>query len=213
MWLWYPVTMSIIQNAVMIIEDWPDVSFLVSSHVHDFRTHTFHDGTSISVDGGRDYIKRCGPPNWAGLGTKWMEFNLDDKEPFIVIKNRLLWGTRGKDGRQPHKWVRLMDCSTEHLQAILDTQAISPLYRDVIKSIMEVEKGVMPAPPKKPIQTRNILNVAKQTTPYIHKAVRPKYPYINPTLCCANIDERAAHVNSRTRWKNVTCPACLKLRN
>jgi len=183
----------------MIIEDWPDVSFLVSSHVHDFRTHTFHDGTTISVDGGRDYIKRCGPPNHAGYGTKWMEYSLGGAEPLDVIKQKLLWGTRGKDGKQPFRWVRLIDCSAEHLQAILDTQIISSLYRDVIKSIMETEKGVMPAPPK-----------PKES--YIHKAARPKYDYINPTLCCANIDERSAHVNSRTRWKNVTCPKCLRKR-
>ncbi len=35
---------------------------------------------------------------------------------------RAVWGTYGKSGQEPLKWVRLMDCSTEHLEAILRTQ-------------------------------------------------------------------------------------------
>jgi len=34
----------------------------------------------------------------------------------------LLWGTYGKSGKEPLKWVKLGDCETEHLQAILRTQ-------------------------------------------------------------------------------------------
>lgn len=34
----------------------------------------------------------------------------------------ILWGTRGKNGDEPLKYVALKNCSIEHLQAILDTQ-------------------------------------------------------------------------------------------
>lgn len=192
----------IIQNAVMITEEWPEQIFLVSSHVHDFRTHVFRDGTSISVDGGHDYIRRCHPVNFAGYGTKYVDFNLDDREPFFTIKHKLLWGTRGKDGRQPLKWVRLMDCSAEHLQAILDYpytdgKQLTPLYKEVIKDILAKDKHVAPAPPKR----------------YIHKAARPKYHYMNPTVCAnLNMSDEDAHKYSRTRWVNVTCPVCLRKR-
>lgn len=51
----------------------------------------------------------------------------------------LLWGTYGKSGKEPLKWVKLGDCDTEHLQNILRTQAHvyapSPVA-DVIKRIL-----------------------------------------------------------------------------
>lgn len=34
-------------------------------------------------------------------------------------KKNALWGTYGKPITHPARWVRLIDCSTEHLQAIL----------------------------------------------------------------------------------------------
>lgn len=63
----------------------------------------------------------------------------------------------------------------------------------------------------------------------IHKACRPKWDYIDPTLCRAgrlgwqcwqrtliNVLHRARgllddllHKNSRTRWEKVTCSKCL----
>lgn len=56
---------------------------------------------------------------------------------FSVLKNHLRWGTRGKDGTDPLTYVRLIDCSTEHLRAILATQYPSPDYKMVIRSIIE----------------------------------------------------------------------------
>ena len=46
----------------------------------------------------------------------------------------------------------------------------------------------------------------------IHKAIRPKIHYDNPTLCIANLNLQDAHKYSRTTWKNVTCKKCLSLR-
>ena len=47
---------------------------------------------------------------------------------------------------------------------------------------------------------------------YMHKAVRPKKDYINPTLCRVRLkDEASAHKNSVTRWDKVTCPHCLAI--
>lgn len=54
------------------------------------------------------------------------------------VKRVIIWGTYGKMGNDPLKYVRLMDCSTEHLEAILRTQyQITPLYRECIESIIE----------------------------------------------------------------------------
>lgn len=58
----------------------------------------------------------------------------------------LLWGTYGKNGithcngtcpEHQLQIVRLIDCSSEHLIAILDTQHhIPPIYREVITVIL-----------------------------------------------------------------------------
>jgi hypothetical protein len=70
---------------------------------------------------------------------------LDNGIPFIKTTNSFreakenyVWGTYGKDGKQPLKYVRLIGCSTEHLQAILRTQKqISPFTTRVIECILK----------------------------------------------------------------------------
>jgi len=64
------------------------------------------------------------------------DFNRDTT--FIEAKKQMTWGTYGKHRSEPLKYVRLMDCSTEHLKAILRTQGqIVDLTRLVIESILE----------------------------------------------------------------------------
>ena len=138
----------IIQNAVKITENHPEEFFLVSAHRHDYNTYTFKNGNTISVDGGNEYIRRggCNPiPSkhskaneqfLNGYATDWIEWCIDSGEPFDVIKSKLLWGTRGKDGKSPLKYVLLCKCETEHLEAILKTQVLSPAYAKVIKSLI-----------------------------------------------------------------------------
>lgn len=54
-----------------------------------------------------------------------------------AAKKTAEWGTCGKDGFHPLVYVRLIDCSTEHLQAILRTQHhISDDYRMIILGIL-----------------------------------------------------------------------------
>ncbi len=47
---------------------------------------------------------------------------------------------------------------------------------------------------------------------WMHKAVRPKSDYSNPTLCRANLTDENAHRFSRTRWPSVDCPKCMEIR-
>lgn len=142
--------MSIIQNAVQIVENWPDVFYLVSTHVHDFRTYVFRDKTEISVDGGTGldgYIRRVGDVlgenGSGGYATKWVDWSLDSAEPFDTIKERLLWGTYGKSSIQKTLTFKLIkDLELDHLKAIVKTQKnISKIHLKVIKYwIKEKEK-------------------------------------------------------------------------
>lgn len=132
----------LIQNAIKITEHYPEEFFLVSAHRHDFNNYTFKDGSSIAVDGGSGedgYIRRCGTPSkiTKSTATNWMEWCIDDKEPLSAIKEKLLWGTYGKSGKEPFKYVLLDNCETEHLQKILEQENIGALYKKVILSILK----------------------------------------------------------------------------
>ena len=51
---------------------------------------------------------------------------------------QLQWGTYGKDGTQPLKYKKLHECSSNHLNAILETQKqISFQYKRTIRHILE----------------------------------------------------------------------------
>ena len=55
-----------------------------------------------------------------------------------MAKQHACWGTYGKSGTEPLTFVLLRDCSTEHLQAILDTQRmLMPDYKVIIKAILK----------------------------------------------------------------------------
>jgi hypothetical protein len=139
----WQITM-IIQNAVRIV-DGDKESFVISTHRHDFRSHEYEAGKSVSVDGGNEYFRRAG--NFEDRGTKWFDWNIDDNTPFKTIKERLLWGTRGKSGTEPLKYVRLVKCETDHLQSILTypypkDKPLNPLYKMVIQDILD-DRGVI----------------------------------------------------------------------
>ena len=92
------------------------------------------------LDGGWDYVRRSVNGD-EKLLTVWSD---DDHE---VIREGVTWGTYGKDGDQPLKYVAIADMDTEHLQACLDTQkaTLHPAiykvmqdeleYRDALKNL------------------------------------------------------------------------------
>lgn len=58
------------------------------------------------------------------------------------VKLVLKWGTFGKNGDEPMRVVRLVDCDTDHLKAILRTQVhITQLYTAAIISIL-LDRGI-----------------------------------------------------------------------
>ena len=114
----------LIQNAIMT----PDGTIIHSREVHDYQEY---DG--YSVDGGNEY-SRYGYPD--GCQNKFEPLFLYENDDFDTKKEKILWGTYGKDGKQPFKWVKLINCEDDHLKAILKIH-ISDLYKDIINSILE----------------------------------------------------------------------------
>lgn len=55
------------------------------------------------------------------------------------------WGTYGKNGDQPLRWVKLKDCETDHLQAILETQInLDKGYKQTIQEILQARNAPVP---------------------------------------------------------------------
>lgn len=79
------------------------------------------------VSMGKDYIKQCG---------------MDPEEyTFNEAKYKMVWGTYGKNATEPLHYKRLVDCSTNHLIAILKTQHhITNTMRFMIASILRDRK-------------------------------------------------------------------------
>ena len=94
-------------------------------HLHfiQFTKHASADAVKETFESHREFAE------WA-----------KEQDPELV-KNLHIWGTYGRDGRSPLRWVKLVDCSTEHLLAILETQPqLTDLTRWVIESILRDRK-------------------------------------------------------------------------
>jgi hypothetical protein len=64
------------------------------------------------------------------------------KMDFDVEKRKhSVWGTRGKDGKSPLKFVLLEECDSDHLVNILEHTHASPERRNIIKQIL-ADRGV-----------------------------------------------------------------------
>jgi hypothetical protein len=95
----------------------PDGTILESMHRHDYRTYVDANGLEYMVDGGLDYTRRN-----VHDGEPYEELTVYSTDSHDVIREVFKWGTRGKDGNQPLKYVPLKDLTTEHIEAILKTQ-------------------------------------------------------------------------------------------
>lgn len=131
----------ILQNAVRVISE---DKIYVSRHTHDFVSFVTPDGENGFIDGGLDYIRAGG----AAFGEHKdieplfivVNENINDDD-MDLIANRAVWGTRGKDGKEPLKYIKLKDATTEHLEAILRTQPIGGKWIEkAIRHILKERK-------------------------------------------------------------------------
>ena len=97
---------SLLRNGVIT----PDGTRLLSLHRHDYRTHKDSvTGETYMVDGGLSYIRR----NLNKIPAE--EINLYEDEPHEKLRMEVRWGTYGKDGDDPLRYVRVCDMSNAHV--------------------------------------------------------------------------------------------------
>jgi len=95
----------------------PDGTILESMHRHDYKTYIDKNGLEYMVDGGLEYLRRNVQDS--APATEMSVYNTD---PHETIREAFKWGTRGIDGKQPLTYVVLKDMTTDHIEAILETQ-------------------------------------------------------------------------------------------
>ena len=99
----------LIKNAI----ETPDGTILHSRSRHDCVTHTDANGKEYMVDGGLAYQRH------SANGDEIDRCVWDD-DPFDMIREGVEWGSRGKDGKQELRYIRLCDMETDHIRAVLD---------------------------------------------------------------------------------------------
>ena len=114
----------------------PDGTILESMHRHDYRIYVDANGKEYMVDGGLDYLRRNVHDD-----APYEELSVYDDALHVEIRNVFKWGTRGKDGKQPLTYVPLKDLTTEHIEAILDTQShISDYIRKIFLNELSIRE-------------------------------------------------------------------------
>ena len=116
----------------------PDGTIIRSNFTHDYVTHIDKNGLEYMVDGGLSYLRRNVYKVHKGwfvrfvekiankLGyelndpSAYKEMSIYDDSPFEDIRRYVERGGRGKDGKQPLKYVVLKDIGNEWLQAIIE---------------------------------------------------------------------------------------------
>lgn len=134
----------LIQNAKRIISTG---EIIVSNHVHDFVEASYIDSNKkkreVFTDGGKEYVHgTLDDPNEVEELFIW------EDSPIEEAQQRKVWGTYGKNGDEELRYVRLVDCSSDHLENILAQVDLSSnkeakdkkmvaLYRKIIRNILK----------------------------------------------------------------------------
>ena len=123
----------LIRNAIRT----PDGTILESRHVHDYVTHKDAvSGEEYMLDGGIDYCRSNVNKVWPESLQVYLEDGIE------AVREAVRWGTRGKDGKQPLRLIKLSEMSNDHIEACLDTQdRMHPHYREAFTMELEYRKA------------------------------------------------------------------------
>lgn len=91
----------------------PDGTVLTSHYRHDYVSHLDANGETYVTDGGTDYLHRT-------LNKIPAEdLTIYDDAPFEVIRESFYRGSRGLDGKEVLKYIKLKDIDKGYLKAII----------------------------------------------------------------------------------------------
>ena len=125
----------LIYNALMT----PDGTVIESRSRHDYVTHLDKNGKEYMVDGGLDYVRRSANGDEICLAVY---IGSDPtKEEHELACGLLKWGTYGKEGNQPLKYITIKDMETDHIKAVLENvRRIHPVYKMCMNNELRLRK-------------------------------------------------------------------------
>jgi len=114
----------------------PDGTIIESRHRHDYVSHLDAvTGETYMVDGGLEYMRRTVNK----VPAKELSVSLEDG--IEAVREAITWGTRGKNGDEPLRLVKLSEMNDNHIQACLDTQPrMHPHYREAFQMELNYRK-------------------------------------------------------------------------
>ena len=98
----------------------PDGKIMTSWSVHDYKEYTDANGLMYMVDGGREYLRRTTHDGVEGAEYEELSVWLTDDHE--INREAFHWGTRGVHGDQPLVYRPVCDMTTDHIEAVLETQ-------------------------------------------------------------------------------------------
>ena len=120
----------LIQNGIRT----PDGTILISAGQHDYKEHVDKNGETYMVDGGNAYCR--GSHNKVEAESLYIY----EGTPHGIARKRLMWGTYGINGDQPHRHIALCDMQTGHIEAVLPL-GISPGRAAIMKVELSNREG------------------------------------------------------------------------
>jgi hypothetical protein len=106
---------------------------IVSYHRHDYKICSCPN--EAMVDGGTDYL-RYGAKNM----SKIKQFAVYTDNDFEIVRKYATRGSRGKDGKQPLKYIPICEMDDDYLEAVLDYGG-ADWHIDLIKKEIEYRKN------------------------------------------------------------------------
>lgn len=105
----------------------PDGTILQSFHRHDYKEYVDANGETYMIDGGIDY--RRGFVNKES--AKDVSIYTDD--PFEIKRTAKLWGTYGKNGDEPLRWISVSEMEDSHIEKLLEPQMyVKPQIKEIL---------------------------------------------------------------------------------
>ena len=123
------MNMRIVYNAIRT----PDGTVLESRHVYDYKTHTDKNGEVYMVDGGLEYLRRSYNENFP---AEELSVYLEDGQE--VVREVATWGSYGKNGDEPLKYILIKDMTEEHIQNCLNNcYRMHPHYKEAFENELQ----------------------------------------------------------------------------
>jgi hypothetical protein len=108
----------------------PDGTILQSFHSRDYKSHV------DAIDGHKYYID--GGITWPRYGyvtdCMFEDLSVWSDDPHELIREAFHWGTYGKYGNEPLRYIPLKDMEETHIRAVLDTQNLKDYIEVVFRN-------------------------------------------------------------------------------